>query len=419
MIEKAKVGKMIATQRKVRNMTQRQLAGVLHVSYQAVSKWEAGLSLPTVEMIYDIALVLDVTVDSLLNGTVLEHRDICYKDTGLDTVKLYALKDRMQELLTKDTNLLCSNYIEPVFYHMDTKCMKEPVYTLTTNNPGSKARFARMRGYDKEICEDLVAKSINNIIRFGVNPVVLKAHLVCGNKDHDQIWAMAETLKKSCEDNDVIYAGTEVAAQPINYLPSEYELSVSLTGVADRSQIITGEKILEGDCIIGLLSQGLESTCFPFIHVMLDRNPGLAYEKIDSQHFFMDEILKPNASYASAVKALLEAELIHGIINYSNSVLNRALYYRLPEGLGARVNLSAIPVKHLYRFMESLDMVGRKSFQYRFSFGIGMGIVVSEKKCKRAMELIAPFHKCFVLGRIEKDTKHPKEYVWTEGEIQW
>ena len=75
MINKENVGKMIASQRKVRNLTQRQLADILHVSYQAVSKWESGISLPTVEMISDIAETLSVTVDSLLNGTVLDNRD--------------------------------------------------------------------------------------------------------------------------------------------------------------------------------------------------------------------------------------------------------------------------------------------------------------------------------------------------------
>ena len=43
-------------------MTQKDLAALLNISYQAVSKWEAGISLPTVEMLYDIAKILNIKV---------------------------------------------------------------------------------------------------------------------------------------------------------------------------------------------------------------------------------------------------------------------------------------------------------------------------------------------------------------------
>lgn len=55
MLDKKGVGKRIAYYRKEHGMTQKDLAALLNISYQAVSKWEAGISLPTVEMLYDIA----------------------------------------------------------------------------------------------------------------------------------------------------------------------------------------------------------------------------------------------------------------------------------------------------------------------------------------------------------------------------
>ena len=62
MTEK-KVGRAISEQRKIKGMTQKQLADLLNVSYQAVSRWEQGISLPSVDMIYDIAQTLETTVD--------------------------------------------------------------------------------------------------------------------------------------------------------------------------------------------------------------------------------------------------------------------------------------------------------------------------------------------------------------------
>ena len=44
MLNKENIGKAIATFRKQHGLTQKQLADALHISYQAVSKWESGVS---------------------------------------------------------------------------------------------------------------------------------------------------------------------------------------------------------------------------------------------------------------------------------------------------------------------------------------------------------------------------------------
>lgn len=44
MLDREKVGRTISEQRKIKGMTQKQLADLLHVSYQAVSRWEQGVS---------------------------------------------------------------------------------------------------------------------------------------------------------------------------------------------------------------------------------------------------------------------------------------------------------------------------------------------------------------------------------------
>lgn len=419
MLDKKKVGKTICFYRKKKEMTQKELAEKVHVSYQAVSRWELGVSLPTVEMIYDIAAALDVTVDTLLNGTVLEYRDICYKDTGLDTARLYAFKGQLQGLVTKKEQLVRAQFKEPAFFKIDTEKMKEPIYAVTTNVPGSKARLARQQGYDKEICADLVAKAINSVLFFGMKPVIIKAQIVCGNKDHEQLRGMAETLKKCCESNGVLFAGIEISAQPINYLPSEYELSLVQTAVGDREKILTGERIKEGDVLIGIMTEGLESICFPFIRVMLDRNPELAYAKIDKEHYFMEEILKPNIAYTNVITELIEKDLADGIIYVENSILNPSIYARVPKGLGVCIQMPDIPLTPLYRFMVELDFVGKKFFPYRFPFGIGMVVVVPEKQCSQTIKVISKYHDCYVIGRVEKNCEHAEEKVWTEGEIKW
>ena len=41
-MDKLKTGALIAAARKEKNLTQKELAGLLHVSDRAVSKWERG-----------------------------------------------------------------------------------------------------------------------------------------------------------------------------------------------------------------------------------------------------------------------------------------------------------------------------------------------------------------------------------------
>lgn len=63
-----KVGAFISERRKSMDYTQAELAGLLTISHQAVSKWERGESLPDVALLPDLAKLLNVSIDTLLNG---------------------------------------------------------------------------------------------------------------------------------------------------------------------------------------------------------------------------------------------------------------------------------------------------------------------------------------------------------------
>ncbi|MBR3258253.1 MAG: helix-turn-helix transcriptional regulator, partial [Eggerthellaceae bacterium] len=61
-------GHYIQHLRKAAGMTQKELADKLHISFQAVSKWENGDSLPDTAILLDLCDVLNTTADKLLNG---------------------------------------------------------------------------------------------------------------------------------------------------------------------------------------------------------------------------------------------------------------------------------------------------------------------------------------------------------------
>lgn len=60
------IGEIIKNRRKNRNITQAELAELLNITPQAVSRWEMGISLPDIAMVPKISEVLWVTADELL-----------------------------------------------------------------------------------------------------------------------------------------------------------------------------------------------------------------------------------------------------------------------------------------------------------------------------------------------------------------
>ena len=62
------IGTRIQELRKKKNITQEELANVMNISRQAVSKWESNLSAPDIEKIIDLCEYFQVSADYLLMG---------------------------------------------------------------------------------------------------------------------------------------------------------------------------------------------------------------------------------------------------------------------------------------------------------------------------------------------------------------
>lgn len=74
-MDREKTGRLIAAARKEKNMTQKELAKVLHVSDRAVSKWERGAGFPDVSLLESLADALNLQVLDLLRGERTEQDD--------------------------------------------------------------------------------------------------------------------------------------------------------------------------------------------------------------------------------------------------------------------------------------------------------------------------------------------------------
>ena len=67
-MDNQKIGSFIRDLRKEKDMTQKGLADRLHITDQAVSKWERGLNAPDIALLEPLAEVLEVSISELIRG---------------------------------------------------------------------------------------------------------------------------------------------------------------------------------------------------------------------------------------------------------------------------------------------------------------------------------------------------------------
>ncbi len=88
MMNQKQIGRYIAEKRRIKNLTQAQLAEQLGISDKTVSKWECGRSMPDYALIQSLCETLDISVSELIEG----------KEASLHERQLMELLRRIQEL---------------------------------------------------------------------------------------------------------------------------------------------------------------------------------------------------------------------------------------------------------------------------------------------------------------------------------
>ena len=113
------VGRQISDLRRSKGLTQAELGERLGVTFQAVSKWERGETLPDTASLPDLAAILETSVDNILSGGV---RAVAYtrRVTIADMREAIGCLARLGELLGQDA-LLYLAAVEGVNERMNTE----------------------------------------------------------------------------------------------------------------------------------------------------------------------------------------------------------------------------------------------------------------------------------------------------------
>ena len=101
-----KLGQTIAELRKENNMTQAEVADALHISYQAVSKWERDECLPDITLLPSIAELFRISIDKLLGHSYeIKAEELVEIDHVMDEVVQQGANQQITDLVNRELEI--------------------------------------------------------------------------------------------------------------------------------------------------------------------------------------------------------------------------------------------------------------------------------------------------------------------------
>lgn len=405
MLDSIKVGNFIMNKRKEAGLTQQQLADKLNLSFQAVSKWETGTAFPNIEVLTDLAALLQVTVDEILSGTEKEKEGLSYSKAGVDIAYTDSMKKEMAEYLeTADGRVL--NGLGPFasLYDIHFPDMKNPVLVLKSEEPGSKQKLAMEYGYTESICHDMINHLVNDIVVMGAKPLAVLDTIVCGNAEKDTMKTLIKGIADACRENECSLVGGETSIQPLVVEGGVYVLTSSIAGIVEKSRIIDGSHIEEGDRVLAIASNGLHTNGYSLVRLLMDRLPGIKLERIEGMTF-IEQIMKPHTPYYKAIKDLFDKDLIHGMAHITGGGIEGNLCRIIPGGMTAEIDLSKIRTLEIFSYIKQMGNVSDEEMLRTFNCGVGLCMVVKEEKKDMVIRHISRYYDCYEIGRIGKGSR--------------
>jgi phosphoribosylformylglycinamidine cyclo-ligase len=284
----------------------------------------------------------------------------------------------------------------------------EPVLVSSTDGVGTKLRLAFMSGIHTSVGQDLVNHCVNDILVQGAEPLFFMDYLGTGQLDPEVLAEIVEGLTLACRENSMPLLGGETAEMPGFYGKGEYDLVGSIVGVVDRSRIIDGSKINEGDIILGLPSVGLHTNGYSLARRICFEIGGL---KIDDHveaigNEIGKELMIVHQSYLKPVKTLLEKLSLAGMAHITGGGIRGNLIRVIPEGLKAVIKIESWPKPAIFNYLQETGRVSDQDMYDAFNMGIGFIIVIKEGDMESAETILSDLgQQSYRIGRIEKGSK--------------
>ena len=269
---------------------------------------------------------------------------------------------------------------------------KEPVLISGTDGVGTKLVIAKLMGKHDTIGVDCVAMCVNDVVAQGAQPLFFLDYIACGKNDPAVLEQVVSGVADGCVQAGAALIGGETAEMPGMYDEDEYDLAGFTVGCVERSKIVDGSAIAEGDVLIGLPSTGVHSNGFSLVRKALFEQAGYTVEPRLPElgdRTLGDVLLTPTKIYVKALMPLFEAGLVHGVAHITGGGFIENVPRMLPEGLAARIELGSWPVPPIFDVIERAGSVDHMEMFNIFNMGIGMVVAVPADREDEVMNLLA------------------------------
>ena len=333
-----------------------------------------------------------------------KSRSLTYRDAGVDIDAGDRLVENIKPFARKTLRkgVLAGIGGFGALFEIALGRYREPVLVAGTDGVGTKLKLAFELGRHAGIGIDLVAMSVNDILTHGAEPLFLLDYYACGKLDVAAATEVIKGIAAGCEQAGCALIGGETAEMPGMYPAGEYDLAGFAVGIVEKSRIIDGTGIAEGDAVLGLASSGAHSNGYSLIRKII------AVTGVDLATDFhgrplADAILEPTRIYVKPVLKLAKAVTVKGLAHITGGGLVDNVPRVLPDRLAARIERAAWTLPPLFRWLKEQGNIDDAELFRVFNCGIGMAIVVARADANAALKTLkAAGETAWRIGRIER-----------------
>ena len=316
-----------------------------------------------------------------------------YKNAGVDIDLATDLLKDVKPLLaaTRRPEMLAPVGGFGGLFQIDLSKYKEPVMVSSIDGVGTKLMVAMMMEKYDTVGYDIVNHCINDIAVQGAEPVYFMDYIGIGKLRSPLYEQVLAGIANACKAANCAVLGGETAEMPGMY-GNDFDLVGVITGIIEKSKIITGEKIAPGHVAIGINSNGLHTNGFSLARKILFDKAGYTVNDKPAElngESVGEALLKPHICYYPAIRAALDAGInLDGIAHITGGGLYDNVPRILPEGVGVVFDVKDMPVPPIFKLMVEKGEVGHEEAYRVFNMGVGMVWFVPAGEADKALEII-------------------------------
>ena len=336
-----------------------------------------------------------------------------YKKAGVDIEAGYKAVELMGKYVKETTRPEVLGGIggfSGAFSMTAFKGMEEPTLLSGTDGVGTKLKLAFLMDKHDTVGIDCVAMCVNDVACAGGEPLFFLDYIACGKNVPEKIAQIVKGVAEGCLQAGAALIGGETAEMPGFYPEDEYDLAGFAVGIADKKDLITGEKLAAGDTLIGIASSGVHSNGFSLVRKVFEKEltrVGLNVY-VDSLGTTLGEaLLVPTKIYVKALRAVKEAGVeIKGCSHITGGGFYENVPRMLKDGVRAEIHKDSYPVPPIFRLLAEKGEIEETMMYNTFNMGLGMVIAVDPSAADAALEALkAAGEQAWVVGAIKAGEK--------------